>query len=288
MTGQFEINSLGQFPQHWRTAAEWSCGAWAHVFPSDTMQTYLRQYEEVSRSTAGIPDVAAAISATDELLGIATLVFDDELPNSDESGPWLAAVYVLPSARRIGVGQALTMWVSARAQMLGFPTLYLYTEDKRGWYENLGWRFRRLGTINHLPVTVMELPLSTDATRIYHLTTRRGWNARSSTYEHPSLRNEGYIHCSTLHQLTSVANKYYLDANDVLVLVIDPKRLTSPVRWEPPRHPDGAPTEPVHFLYSHIFGEINSDAVIDVVDLTRDAYGRYRLPAQMLGHTKLI
>ncbi|MEK7409920.1 MAG: DUF952 domain-containing protein, partial [Actinomycetota bacterium] len=117
---------------------------------------------------------------------------------------------------------------------------------------------------------------------IYHLTTHQGWNARSSTYEHPSLRSEGFIHCSTLHQLISVANRFYLDTSEAIVLVIDPKRLISHVRWEPPRHPDGSPTEPVHFLYPHIFGEINSDAVIDAIDMTRDPHGRYRLPAELI------
>ncbi|MEK7295410.1 MAG: GNAT family N-acetyltransferase [Actinomycetota bacterium] len=282
MTEQFEINSLGRCPQHWHTAADWSWRVWAHVFPSDTMQTYLRQYEEVSRSTTGLPDVAAAISPADDLLGIATLVLDDELPNSDESGPWLAAVYVTPQARRIGVGQAITMWVAARAQMLGFPALYLYTEDKREWYENLGWRYCRTSAINHLPVTVMELVLTTDVDRIFHLTSRRAWDTRASDYGHASLDTEGFIHCSTRHQLTSVANKYYLDANDVLVLVIDPKKLTSPVRWEPPRHPDGSPIEPVHLLFPHIYGEIDPDAVIDVVDMARDAHGRYRLPTELI------
>lgn len=282
MTALFNLKSLGHCPQHWNTAAEWSLTAWAHEFPSDTLQTYLRQYDDVAHSISGMPDVVAAVSADDELLGIATLTFDDELPDALESGPWLAAVYVSPQARRIGVGQVITMWVAARAQMLGFPVLYLYTEDKREWYEDMGWRYCRPSAINSLPVAVMELALSTDARFIYHLTTRQAWNARSSHYSHPSLESEGFIHCSTLHQLTSVANRYYLDAIEVVVLVIDSKKLTAPVRWEPPRHPDGSPVQAVHLLYPHIYGEINSDAVSEVEDMTRDSLNRYRLPARLI------
>lgn len=255
---------------------------WAHEFPSDTLQTYLQQYDEVARSTTGMPDVVAAISSDDELLGIATLTTDDELPGANEPGPWLAAVYVIPQARRIGVGQAITMGVAARAQMLGFPALHLYTEDKRQWYENMGWRYCRMSAINNLPVSVMELALSTDAKRIYHLTTRQAWNAKSTNYRDVSLVTEGFIHCSTLHQLTNVANHYFLNAGDVLVLVIDPIRLNSQVRWESPHHPDGSPTESFHLLYPHIYGEINSDAVVDVVDMIPTEYGRYRLPAQLI------
>lgn len=282
VTTSFTLHSLGQCRQHWNTSAEWSLTAWTREFPTDTLQTYLDQYADVARSTTGLPDVVAAVSPSDELLGIATLALDDELPGADEPGPWLAAVYVAPQARRIGVGQAITMWVAARAQMLGFPALHLYTEDKREWYENLGWQFCRMSAINNLPVAVMELALSTDAEHIFHLTTRSAWNMRATNYSAASLVTEGFIHCSTLHQLTSVANKFYLDASDVIVLVIDPKRLTSLVRWEPPRHPDGSPTEPVHLLYPHIYGEINVDAVIDVVDMGRDTHGRYRLPARLI------
>lgn len=282
MTISFTLRSLGQCRQHWNTAAGWSLTAWAHEFPTDTLQTYLNQYSEVARSVTGIPEVVAAVSPNDELLGIATLTFDDELPDAQEPGPWLAAVYVSPHARRIGVGRAITMWVAARAQMLGFPALHLYTEDKREWYENLGWRFCRMSAINHLPVAVMGLALSTDADRIFHLTTRQVWDARSSAYVHPSLDTEGFIHCSALHQLTGVANAYCLDASEVIALVVDTGQLASPVRWEPPRHPDGSPVEPVHLLYPHIYGEINSDAVVDVVDMARDSHNRYRLPARLI------
>lgn len=263
-------------------AAEWSFTAWAHEFPSDTLQTYLDQYAKIARSTTGLPEVVAAVSPSDELLGIATLVLDDELPGANEPGPWLAAVYVTPQARRIGVGQAITMWVAARTQMLGFPALHLYTEDRRQWYEDFGWQYRHMSAINNLPVTVMELALSTNDQFIFHLTTRQAWDANSTSYSNASIETEGFIHCSTIHQLTSVANKFYRDSNDVLVLVIDPKQLTATVRWEPPRHPDGSNTEAVYLLYPHIYGEINSDSVIDVVDLSRDEFGRFRLPARLI------
>jgi uncharacterized protein (DUF952 family) len=229
-----------------------------------------------------MPEVVAAVSPADELLGIATLVLDDELPGAVEPGPWLAAVYVAPHARRLGVGQAITMRVSAQAQMLGFTSLHLYTEDKREWYETMGWRYSRTGAINGHPVSVMELLLSPNAERIYHLTTRPAWNARLTNYANASLETEGFIHCSTLHQLMRVANEYYRNVNEVLVLVIETAKLISEVRWEPPRHPDGSPAEAVHLLYPHIYGEINTNAVSEVISMTRDSHDRFRLPTQLI------
>ncbi|MEO5973645.1 MAG: GNAT family N-acetyltransferase [Ilumatobacteraceae bacterium] len=278
----FTLQSLGQCEQHWKTAAAWSFAAWADEFPADTVATYLDQYAEVQRSTTGLPEVVAAISVSGELLGIATLVLDDELPGATEDGPWLAAVYVSPRARRQGIGQAITMWVTARAQMLGYPAIYLYTEDKREWYENLGWKFCRISAINGLPVSVMKLMLSTDAASIFHITTHTDWNSRTDNYHHASLDSEGFIHCSTLHQLTPVANRYYLGEDEALVLVIATAALGSDLRWEPPRHPDGSPAQSVQLLYPHIYGEINTTAVTEVVDLTRDLRGRFRLPAQLV------
>lgn len=260
----------------------WSRTAWAHVFPDDTVKTYLDQYAEVRSSTTGLPEVVAAISVADELLGIATLVFDDELPGATEPGPWLAAVYVSPLARRQGVGQAITMWVTARAQMLGFPSIHLYTEDKREWYENLGWRFCRTSAINGLPVSVMELTLSVDAASIYHVSTGQAWSSQTVHYHHPSLDSEGFIHCSTLHQLAVVANSYYQSEDNILVLVISTATLRSELRWEPPRHPDGSTAQSVHLLYPHIYGEINTEAVSEVINWTRDSRGRYRLPSQLV------
>ncbi|MEO8362885.1 MAG: GNAT family N-acetyltransferase [Ilumatobacteraceae bacterium] len=282
MTSSITLRSLGQCRQHWNTAAEWSATAWAGEFPNDTVQTYLDQYDQVEAATTGIPDVVAAITPNDELLGIATFVLDDELPLAIEPGPWLAAVFVAAHARGMGVGRAITMWVTARAQMLGFEAIHLYTEDKREWYENLGWRYSRSSEINGLPVEVMALRLSTEMQNIYHLTTRQAWNSRRGDHTNPSLDSEGFIHCSSLHQLTTVANEYYLDADELLVLVIDPSRLTPPVRWEPPHHPDGSPPDVVHLLYPHIYGAINTESVIDVVEMSRDLNNRFRLPPRLI------
>ena len=54
--------------------------------------------------------------------------------------PWLGGVFVVPSARRTGVGLALCQAVEDAARRLGYSTLYLFTLDKQLWYGNQGWR----------------------------------------------------------------------------------------------------------------------------------------------------
>ena len=121
----FKVVALTEHPHHWQTAAEWSFEAWQHEFPSDTVQTYLDQYALARSKPEQLLEVFAAVTDNDQLLGVATLVHDDELPDAPEPGPWLAAVFVTPDARKFGVGSALVANVVNRARELGYTKLFL-------------------------------------------------------------------------------------------------------------------------------------------------------------------
>ncbi|CAB4795750.1 unannotated protein [freshwater metagenome] len=155
----FKVASLAEHPHHWQTAAEWSFEAWKHDFPSDTVQTYLDQYALASTKSEELLEVFAAIDSQDDLLGVATLVDDDELPDAPEPGPWLAAVFVTPDARKFGVGSALVEHVVNRARELGYPKIYLYTEHQELWYASKGWSKIRDIIFLGLHHTVMQLEL---------------------------------------------------------------------------------------------------------------------------------
>ena len=156
----FKVASLAEHPHHWQTAAEWSFEAWKHDFPSDTVQTYLDQYALASSEPEELLEVFAAIDSQDDLLGVATLVDDDELPDAPEPGPWLAAVFVTPEARKLGVGSALVEHVVNRARELGYPKIYLYTEHQELWYASKGWSKIRDIIFLGLHHTVMQLELN--------------------------------------------------------------------------------------------------------------------------------
>lgn len=156
----FRIVALADYPNLWQRAAEWSFTAWSHEFPNDTVQTYLDQYTLAANPGDRLVEVYAAIDPSTQLLGLATLVDDDELPGVIEPGPWIAAVWVDPAARLIGVGGSLIRHATLRARSLGVRDLYLYTEDQQAWYERKGWARIREATLNALPVTVMTKRLS--------------------------------------------------------------------------------------------------------------------------------
>ena len=155
----FKVVALAEHPHHWQTAAEWSYEAWHHEFPSDTVQTYLDQYALAQSKPEQLLEVFAAVTDKDQLLGVSTLVHDDELPDAPEPGPWLAAVFVTPDARKLGVGSALVQHVVNRARELGFAKIYLYTEHQELWYASKGWAKIRDIVFLGLHHTVMHLDL---------------------------------------------------------------------------------------------------------------------------------
>jgi uncharacterized protein (DUF952 family) len=102
---------------------------------------------------------------------------------------------------------------------------------------------------------------------IYHLVTQRSWEAHpDQPYAPESLAAEGFIHCSFADQVAWAANRFYADAQDLLVLHIEPERLTSPVREEP----SGSAG-----VFPHVYGPIDRGAVVTVQALRRGQDGRW-------------
>lgn len=108
---------------------------------------------------------------------------------------------------------------------------------------------------------------------IYHIAFRTDWSDAVEAGEYRvssrgrTLEQEGFLHASTAAQVSGVANRFYADAEDLLVLLIDPERLTAPLRYDPVPGAD----EP----FPHIYGPLNLDAVVGTAELSRDEDGRY-------------
>ena len=98
---------------------------------------------------------------------------------------------------------------------------------------------------------------------IYHIVRPELWDeARSkSFYEPESLATEGFIHCSYADQLDRVIGRYYAEAGKIVIVSIDPNKLTSTLVSEPS-------TGGEH--YPHIYGAINTDAVVGVEERSVD------------------
>jgi uncharacterized protein (DUF952 family) len=105
---------------------------------------------------------------------------------------------------------------------------------------------------------------------VYHLCTRPALEAAraAGVYRAASLDTEGFIHLSRAHQVAPTAQAYFADVPDVVVLVIDPARVASPIKYEAPAPlPSATPKAETGALYPHCYGAIEIDAIVDVREL---------------------
>lgn len=94
-------------------------------------------------------------------------------------------------------------------------------------------------------------------TYIYHICDKQSWHdqIKAREYRHVSLVSENFIHCSELDQIQGVLDRYFQDAEDLLLLTIDKSRLVAKCLYE--KAPNGE-------LFPHIYGPINKDAIVDI------------------------
>ena len=110
---------------------------------------------------------------------------------------------------------------------------------------------------------------------LLHLTTPATWRVALSagSVVTPSLVTDGFIHLSPPDQVRLPADRLFAGRDDVLLLVIDPDRLTDEVRWEP-----GVPTDPASMRFPHLFGPLPVCAVTSVLPYRPGPDGHYAEP----------
>jgi len=115
---------------------------------------------------------------------------------------------------------------------------------------------------------------------ICHITKRTAWEAAqdSGIFRSPEFDQFGFIHCSTPEQVVLVANAFFAGQSGLMMLVIDPARLKSPVRWEPPHATGRLPSFTEGTVFPHVYGPINVDAVVRTADLVPGESGTFRMP----------
>jgi len=111
------------------------------------------------------------------------------------------------------------------------------------------------------------------ADRLVHVLEADRWAQfeEQDEYTHPSLDTDGFVHCSTPEQIIAVAQYNHADDEHPCLLVIDPELVDREIRYE--EQPDGR-------SYAHVYGPLNTDAVVDVLDFPRED-GRFVLPEQL-------
>ena len=110
---------------------------------------------------------------------------------------------------------------------------------------------------------------------ILHITTAPEWETARANgeYRAPSLDTEGFVHCSLPTQVTHLPDWFYRDVSDLVLLCIDPNRLTSELRWEPSADAFAGD-------FPHVYGPVAADAVVAALPWTRGDDG-FALPEEI-------
>jgi uncharacterized protein (DUF952 family) len=116
---------------------------------------------------------------------------------------------------------------------------------------------------------------------IFHITSRTAWRGALATgdYRTEDFASEGFIHCSTLAQVLPVAEKFFKGQRELVILLIEPTLLSSTLKWEPPSGGTPPPGVPAGDTFPHVYGPIDLDAVVKVLDLETNSNGVFTLPA---------
>jgi len=114
---------------------------------------------------------------------------------------------------------------------------------------------------------------------IFHIISRSECDAARSagTYKPASLATEGFVHCSTREQIVETANLFYKGRRDLVLLCIEEKKLVSPLKFEAPA---AGPTRSSK-RFPHIYGLVNLDAVVSIIDFPCAEDGLFTLPGEL-------
>ncbi|MFP4344658.1 MAG: DUF952 domain-containing protein [Anaerolineales bacterium] len=112
---------------------------------------------------------------------------------------------------------------------------------------------------------------------IVHITSKIAWESAQDegSYRGDTLESEGFIHCSRLEQVLGVANDRFPGEEGLVLLCIAEERASAEIRYEDCYETGEA--------FPHIYGPLNRDAVVRVVDFPPRADGTFTLPPALTG-----
>jgi uncharacterized protein (DUF952 family) len=116
---------------------------------------------------------------------------------------------------------------------------------------------------------------------ILHIIRHKEWEASASKeyYTPSSLESDGFIHCSTIEQTAETANRFFPNQQGLNLLCIDTEKIEPEVRYEGPAC-DGDQRK--GSLFPHIYGPLNTSAIVRVIEFVPSAGGGFALPSEII------
>ena len=110
---------------------------------------------------------------------------------------------------------------------------------------------------------------------IFHIARQEAWASRADQsaagYYRPEMFPvDGFVHCSTRAQVVKVADIRFHGQQGLVLLCIDTEKVTAEIRYENLEGGDE--------VFPHIYGEINTNAVVQVAEFEPRVDGYFALP----------
>jgi uncharacterized protein (DUF952 family)/lysophospholipase L1-like esterase len=134
------------------------------------------------------------------------------------------------------------------------------------------WLLRRVRGRSSGDGITAKRPRLLPVASLFHIVAPTDWPT-AGTYRPPSLATEGFVHLSFADQVEAAANRHYPDAEDLIVVELDPTALEAEVRVEDSY---GSGT-----AYPHVYGPVPVAAAVAVHPLSRAADGGWRAAAMI-------
>jgi predicted N-acetyltransferase YhbS len=147
-----EVDYLANYQASIPQIARWFYREWSYLYPDRGPHDFERLVQERANRDR-IPIALVALDA-DLVIGTVSLKMYD-MDDRFDLAPWLSGLYVTKEWRCRGVGSILVKAMEAKASLLGFSELYLYTPNSVHFYSRLGWQILELKRYNSTPVTLM-------------------------------------------------------------------------------------------------------------------------------------
>lgn len=107
---------------------------------------------------------------------------------------------------------------------------------------------------------------------IFNLIKKEQWDIckKQKLYQPKSIEREGYIHCSFEDQILKVAETFYKEQKNLLILCINEKKIDCEVKIEDLFN--------LNEKYPHVYGSLPIRSIEKVVELNIDSDGNFIKP----------
>ena len=113
--------------------SEW----WTHV--PNASPDVLAELLQPNLTSDSVPVTIVAAMDGDPVGTVRLLEHDLDTDMWPDLTPWLAALYVEPKSRQLGIGTRLVIDASSIAYSFGYDVLYLLTSGEEAFYAKRGW-----------------------------------------------------------------------------------------------------------------------------------------------------